>query len=247
MAGMFVPAFISGILNGVDGIAALCILVYLIVLQDRRGNIFDAPKNTTTDTQYIYHKVLTSLLFLFPAIFFIIVFSSLRSATSGKPNGILGTIGSVLSINTHFLWNFVDAFWAIRTFLVMLAVVFAGLTINSYNKIEDLTKFHKYYHLKELFASFIVFLMVILPFSLFDTKNVPRIMTVMIEYLSPIAVVIMMCLLVVYSNHLSKLSNKELVGGISSKDDEEDKPVKPEPPNKDKVSRNVFNGVEPTI
>ena len=72
-------------------------------------------------------------------------------------------------------------------------------------------------------------------------------MTVMIEYLSPIAVVIMMCLLVVYSNDLSKLSNKELIGGISSKDDEEDKPVKPEPPNKDKISRNVFDGISPAI
>ena len=247
LAGMIVPAFTSGILNGVDGIAALCILVYLIVLQDKRGNIFDAPKNTTTDTQYIYHKVLTSLLFLFPAVFFIIVFSSLRTATSTKSSGIWSTIGSVLSVNTHFLWNFVDAFWAIRTFLVMLAVIFAGLTINSYNSIEDLAKFHKYYHLKELFGSFIVFLMVILPFSLFDTKNVPRIMTVMIEYISPIAVVIMMCLLVVYSNQLSKLSNKELVGGISSEDDEEDKKAKQEPPNKDKISRNVFDGITPTI
>jgi amino acid permease len=127
----------------------------------------------------------------------------------------------------------------------MLAVIFAGLTINSYNNIEDLTKFHKYYHLKELFVSFIVFLMVILPLSLFDSKNVPRIMTILVEYLSPIAVVIMMCLLVIYSNDLSKLSNKELVGDISSKDDEE-KPVVP-PPTTDKISRNVFDGVEPTI
>ena len=248
----FMSAFISAILNGADGILSVCILALLIHLQVKHENIFDAPINTTTDTQYIYHKVLTSLLFLFPAVFFIIIFLSLRTTTSSKLNGIFGTgffgtIGSVFSINRHFLWNFVDAFWAIRTFLVMLAVVFAGLTINSYNKIEDLTKFHKYYHLKELFASFIVFLMVILPFSLFDTKNVPRIMTVMIEYLSPIAVVIMMCLLVIYSNDLSKLSNKELIGDISSKDDEEDKPVKPEPPNKDKISRNVFDGVEPTI
>ena len=243
----FLNTIISAILNGADGILSVCILALLIDLQVKHENIFDKPKNTTTDTPYIYHKVLTSLLFLFPAIFFIIVFSSLRTATSTKSYGTLGTIGSIFSINTHFLWNFVDAFWAIRTFLVMLAVVFAGLTINSYNNIEDLAKFHKYYHLKELFASFIVFLMVILPFSLFDTKNVPRIMTVMIEYLSPIAVVIMMCLLVVYSNDLSKLSNKELVGDISSKDDEEDKPVKPEPPNKDKISRNVFDGISPTI
>ena len=247
LAGMNDTGFVSGLINGVDGIVAICILACLIALQDDRGNIFDAPKNTTTDTQYIYHKVLTSLMFLFPAVFFIIVFLALRNATSSKMNDMWGAIQNVLSVNTHFLWNFVDAFWVIRTFLVMLAVIFAGLTINSYNNIEDLTKFHKYYHLKELFVSFIVFLMVILPFSLFDTKNVPRIMTVVVEYLSPVAVIIMMCLLVVYSNDLSKLSNKELVGDISSEDDEEDKKAKQEPPNKDKISRNVFDGISPAI
>jgi hypothetical protein len=238
---MNISSFISAILNGADGILSVCILALLIHLQVKHGNIFDAPINTTTDTQYIYHKVLTSLLFLFPAIFFIILFLGLRNSPATKINDFVNLFG----VNTKFLWNFVDAFWAIRTFLVMLAVIFAGLTINSYNKIEDLTKFHKYYHLKELFASFIVFLMVILPLSLFDTKNVPRIMTVMIEYISPIAVVIMMCLLVIYSNDLSKLSNKELVGDISSKDDEENEVVPP--PTTDKISRNVFDGVEPTI
>ena len=240
----FLNTIINAILNGADGIVSVCILALLIHLQVKHGNIFDAPKNTTTDTPYIYHKVLTSLLFLFPAVFFIIILSSLRTATSTKASGFLHTFRSVFSINTHFLWNFVDAFWAIRTFLVMLAVIFAGLTINSYNNIEDLTKFHKYYHLKELFVSFIVFLMVILPFSLFDTKNVPRIMTVVVEYLSPIAVIIMMCLLVIYSNDLSKLSNKELVGDISSEDDEAT-PVAP--PTKDKISRNVFDGISHAI
>lgn len=245
------------LLNGADALIALIILIYLIDLQVKRGNIFDAPINTTTDTQYIYHKILTSFLFLFPAVYIILIGLGMRNEVnifkSENPwLSRLHTIGTVLlGIDRLFPWNFVDAFWVIRTFLVAMAVGFAGLTINSYNKISEkgeLPNFDKYYSLKELFGSFIVFLMVILPFSLFDTKSIPRILTVLIEYLSPIAVIIMMCLLVVYSNHLSKLSNKELVGGISSEDDEAEKPVAEDnPPDTERVSHRAFDGVEHPI
>lgn len=246
--------------NGIDGALALSILFTLAGLEDTRKNIFEPPKNTTTDTPYIYHKILTSLLFLFPAVYVILAFFGMRLSPEGSPSGPSGEkspgrfmyyISQLVNINNLFIWNLVDAFWVIRTFLLALAVVFAGLTINSFHKIEDLSIYHKYYHLKELFGSFIVFLMIVLPFSLFDTRSVARIMTLFIEYLAPIAVIIMMCLLVFYSNRLSKLSNKELIGGVSANDTEkgatEAEKNSMKLPNKDKVSRHVFNGVDTAI
>jgi hypothetical protein len=245
-------AVFMNIIDGLDGVFALSILFTLVGLEDTKKNIFDAPKNDISDTPYIYHKILISLLFLFPAVYVIIVFLGMRLSPKENPPELDGKFSyyayQLVNIHNLFMWNLVDAFWVIRTFLLALAMVFAGLTINSFHKIEDLGLYHKFYHLKEVFGSFIVFLMIVLPFSLFDTRSVSRIMTLLIEYLSPIAVIIMMCLLVVYSNHLSKLSNKELIGDVSSEDDAaiaEKKSM--ESPNADKISRNVFNGVDTAI
>lgn len=243
--------FLQGGFNLVDGLVAISILIAIIVFQDKNQNIFDAPNMDMDDTLYIYHKLLTSFLFLFPVVFIGVYVLGVRELGKGlftTPGKLLsnpqayGIWKTIENVSKSFLWNAVDSFWAIKTFLVAIAVVFAGLTINSYNNIPDVSKYNNYYHLKEVFGSFIAFLIVVLSMSLFDTKSIPRLLTFLIEYLSPVAILIMIALLVFYSNHMSKLANKELIGGVESEPEVDKIPDKQEVPN-DRADRNVFDGI----
>ena len=140
-----------------------------------------------------------------------------------------------------FLLNLVDAFSLVKTFLLCLVVVFAGLTINQYVHIRDLDKYISYYHFKDVFATFMSFLFITVSMSLFNATNVPRIMTVLIDYMMPLAVVIMSCLLVVYTNKISLLSKKEPIADVAPDPAEETRKFG-DTVIKDVVGPNVYDG-----
>jgi hypothetical protein len=144
-------------------------------------------------------------------------------------------------LNWVFLLNLVDAFSLVKTFLLCLVVVFAGLTINQYVKIRDLDKYIPYYHFKDVFAAFMSFLFITVSMSLFNATNVPRIMTVLIDYMMPLAVVIMTCLLVVYTNKISLLSKKEPIADVAADPAEETRKFA-DTVIKDVAGPNVYDG-----
>ena len=147
------------------------------------------------------------------------------------------------------LLNTVDTFMIIKTFLICISIVFAGFMINSYSKIP-ISKYTfsvtdkgevSYYHLKELFLSFSVLLMVVLSMSLVNINNIPQIFTILIEYISPVALFAIILILIYLSNNMAQLSNKEVIDGVAS-EKKRSEPPKQNEISKDQISRAVFDG-----
>jgi hypothetical protein len=147
-----------------------------------------------------------------------------------------------------FTMGIADAFYIVKTFLLSLVVIFSGVVINQYNNIsdEDLSKKYGSSHFKEIFESFISFLMITVFLSLFNSSNVPRILTFVIEYLTPIAVIFLVCYLIYYTNHMSLLSKKQMIADLPEIKADSTVVDIPEPP-KIITSNIMFDGVKHPI
>ena len=208
-------------LNIADIILAFCVFVSVIPIIQKNTN--ETSTNDINDTTNVYYKILMSLLIIWPVITGVLaVFGyNERDKTTSKGSWWEKIAPFFEKLNGVFLLNLVDAFSLVKTILLCLVVVFAGLTINQYVKIRDLDKYISYYHFKDVFAAFMSFLFITVSMSLFNATNVPRIMTVLIDYMMPLAVVIMSCLLVVYTNKISLLSKKEPIADVAADPAEE--------------------------
>jgi len=209
--------WVNRLTNGGDILAGIGIFIGLIVLDNvpkpSAHSLFNSLE-PNQDTEYIYHKILISLLFVWMVCVAFFTYFGYNT----RKSGMKGMKGLAESLSLSFPLNMVDAFSMIKGFLVCMAVIYGGLTINSWNKIpEDNLKYNPF-HIKEIFLSFISFLMFILTMTLLNSNSIPRLTTLIVEVLSPIAMLIMVGYLVFYTNELSKLSNKNILAGIGSKD-----------------------------
>ena len=260
-------------LNGFILVASMVFLFVLIGLNDKKKTIFDALDPTKIrDTEYIYGKVLISLLMLFPIVsIFTLLYNStglrtkgdeserlhvVRDSTGVSPTlyeqvkgnagvftNLLGNIGTAIK-NMNMVGinlDIVEIFNVIKGLLVMAAFVFSGLTINEYHQIPNVDKYKHDYKLKEIFITFIVFLILVLSVSFFDSSNFPLLLTAIIEYLAPLCVLILASYLVFYANDLAKLSKKGVITDVRNLPKENAKP----PPNeiqKEIVSSKTYDG-----
>ena len=262
------------ILNGFILVASMVFLFVLIGLNDNKKPIFDALDPTKIrDTEYIYGKVLISLLMLFPIVsIFTLLYNSTGLRTkvdesesfhvfhdSTTRTGIDGS--KTWSEGASPIWNSLGNFWTaiknmnmvginldiveifnvIMGLLVMASFVFSGLTIIEYHQIPNVDKYKHDYKLKEIFITFIVFLILVLSVSFFDSSNFPLLLTAIIEYLAPLCVLILASYLVFYANDLAKLSKKGVITDVRNLPKENAKP----PPNeiqKEIVSSKTYDG-----
>ena len=237
-------------LNIVDLICALVLFITVFALSDKndtivKGNVFDTAKETPGDSVSIYYKMLSGLLITWPLITLVLFMLGSREVFKLGTDSKTATIMQMLSsLTTAFSLNLVDAFYIVKTFLLFMVVIFAGLTINQYHKIPGADLEHKYgsMKLKEIFGSFMAFLMVVVSMSLFNAKNLPRILTLVIEYLTPIAILIIVSYLVYYSDDMSKLTTKELIAGVSNGDAGENNAKQMKNPPTEKISGDVYSG-----
>jgi len=238
--------------NMMDIVLAFCVFVSVIPIIQKNTN--ETSTNDINDTTNVYYKILMSLLIIWPVITGVLaVFGYNERDKTTTQSGVNSGFNDKLSnwwdtikpffekLNWVFLLNLVDAFSLVKTFLLCLVVVFAGLTINQYVKIRDLDKYISYYHFKDVFAAFMSFLFITVSMSLFNATNVPRIMTVLIDYMMPLAVVIMTCLLVVYTNKISLLSKKEPIADVAADPAEETRKFA-DTVIKDVAGPNVYDG-----
>jgi Na+-transporting methylmalonyl-CoA/oxaloacetate decarboxylase gamma subunit len=212
---------------------------------------------TLEDHTFMELNGVSGLLLLFPIVIGLLHWIYYQTHPSGL--GITTTLFKHIGVTSYDfvsnihkvgLLNTVDTFMVMKTFLICLSIVIAGFTANSYSKIP-ISKFTlstgdkgevTYYRLKELFLSFFVLLMIVLSMSLIHVNHMPMLFTVIIDYVSPVAVLIILSVLVYLSNHMSQLSNKEVIDDVTS-------PKKSsEPPNRTEISKDqirpaVFDGI----
>ena len=144
--------------------------------------------------------------------------------------------------------NIVDAFTIIKTAILSIIVVLSGITIKNFN---DIPKINKDKIEKTtgpfatIFTAFVVLLLIVVFMSLFNTSNIQSLITFIVDYAAPLLVIIMSCVLVVYSNEISLLSKKEPITDIKTDPKEEAEKYLPQM-SKDVARSNIFDGNDKT-
>jgi hypothetical protein len=73
------------------------------------------------------------------------------------------------------------------------------------------------FNFEGLFVSFILFLVIVLVTSFFNSRNFPVLFAAVVEYISPVALLIISSLLIFYTDHLAKLSKKRVISDLGKK------------------------------
>ena len=113
----------------------------------------------------------------------------------------------------------VDTFYLMKNMMLFIAIVLSTLTIYEYTNLpkntQKFTMYNNKFKFNALFISLMVFLMLVLFTSLVNSNNLPLLLVMMIEYISPVILVIMSTLLIYYTNHLAKLSKKHVISDVA--------------------------------
>lgn len=189
------------------------------------NKVFELLDFNNTSESYVLSKVLVTLLMLFPLGSFIMMIKAYFTGCSDEydPTGpftqfikIMGCIFTNMS--SSFTLSMLEVFNIIKGILILLAFVFSGLTIKEYNQhIAGTDKYNMYHNKFRFDITFIfamIFLMVVLVTSFFNTDNFPLLLAMSVEYLAPIIILVMASYLVYYANDLAKLSKEEVLNDV---------------------------------
>jgi len=252
--GSDLPTSLKRVLIWLDMIISTILIItvpiYLSKIQtENKQEISEISNRTKTELEsgniskpisevYVYLQILSTLLLLFPIVIIIILWTYYQIRNDDK---IFHTIfDAVYNLNNFLFINLVESFTIIKLFLVMVSIILAGFTMNSYAHI-DIYQINPKLHFKENVIAFFVFVMITLSMSFFTFNSLPLTLTILIEYLSPIALLIIISLLVYYSNNMTMLSKDDLIQGTSIPF--EPKPLTERDIQKDKINYKVFDGI----
>lgn len=117
--------------------------------------------------------------------------------------------------------SMVEMFSTVKAFLVGISIILSGFLIKEYIELpRDSKKFTMYnnkFNFEGLFVSFILFLVIVLVTSFFNSRNFPVLFAAVVEYISPVALLIISSLLIFYTDHLAKLSKKRVISDLGKK------------------------------
>ena len=211
-------------------------------LSDKIDEIGKNTANDINNTQTVYYKVLLSIMIIIPGITFLLMFLGYMDSSSEQSfaNRIMDSLRGITNLVSL---NVVETFSLIKTFLLIMAVIYGGLTINQYVKIRNTVDKEEYrrYHMKDIFGSFIAFLMITVAVSLFNHRSINGIISFLIDYASPLAILIIAALLVVYTNEISILSKKVPIAEVKFNPEEESEKYVNNI-TKDKATSNNYDG-----
>jgi hypothetical protein len=247
-------------MNAIHIALAICMIV--VAVEVSKKSMLESP-NDIGNTANVYYKVLLSLMIIWPVLTFVFMIFSFMSKTDNTNIGLdFTTAGTVdhtdygakmffngmkvfeylgANIHTMFLLNIVDLFTIVKTFLLIMVVIYSGLTINKFVEIKDWHKYDAHYHLKDVFGSFIAFLLIVVSISLFNSRNLPAMLSLLIDYAAPLAILIISALLVVYTNEISLLSKKVPIAEVKP-DPTKEAEQYAETVTKEVANANVFDG-----
>jgi len=182
------------------------------------NKVFELLDFTNTTESYVLSKVLVTLLMLFPLGSFIMMIKSYFTGCSDITS-ILDIMRCIFKgMSSSFTLSMLEVFNIIKGILILLAFVFSGLTIKEYNQnIAGTDKYNMYHNKFRFDITFIfamIFLMVVLVTSFFNTDNFPLLLAMSVEYLAPIIILVMASYLVYYANDLAKLSKEEVLNDV---------------------------------
>ena len=129
---------------------------------------------------------------------------------------VMGRVGISMYMRNHLEWFVNNAFGIDMVFdflkwaFTVISIVFSGFLIDDFIKIPDVGKVYKKWHFKEIFISFITFVLVTLTTVFANTSYFIDLLLVIIKLLGPFALMGVSAYLVFSSNKLSLMSRHEL-------------------------------------
>lgn len=185
---------------------------------DLNNKVFELLDLTNTTESYVLSKLIVALLMTFPLVSFIMMIKAYFTHCSNTNNIPHIMYCIFTSMSKSFTLSMVEVFNIIKGILIILAFVFSGLTINEYSKhiagTDKYNMYHNKFQFNLVFIFAMIFLMVVLVTSFFNTDNFPLLLAMSVEYLAPVIILVMASYLVYYANDLAKLSKKEVLNDV---------------------------------
>jgi hypothetical protein len=154
------------------------------------------------------------------------------------------------------LFSVDETFRIVKWLLVLISIIFTGFTINEYNQIPNNKKYiytkkigendYSVFHFKQIFIALIVLLMIVLTMSFINVDSFTYLFGFAMEYIAPIAAILVAALLVYYTNNLAELSKKSVIADVKREKSEYDLPKTNEIP-KTKIPKQMYDGTPQRI
>lgn len=143
-------------------------------------------------------------------------FEILFSMLIGLFSVTMGRVGISMYMRSNLEWFVNNAFGIDMIFdflkwaFTIISIVFSAFLIDDFIKIPDVGKVYKKWHFKEIFISFITFVLITLLTVFANTSYFLDLLLTIIKVLGPFAVIGVSSYLIFSSNKLMKLSRHEL-------------------------------------
>jgi hypothetical protein len=121
-------------------------------------------------------------------------------------------------INTTIMLSIIEIFNLIKGGLIAVALFMLGFTVKEYAKLDKKSKKYTMYNNKFRFDALFITLMFLLSIVLFtsflNTDNLQSFFVILVEYMSPLLLLGISVLLIIYTNHLAQLSRRGVLAGV---------------------------------
>jgi hypothetical protein len=191
----------------------LCVLLSIVW-------VYSALITSISEVSSTNSSVINALFYIFGMIIIpvgLIIYKD--NSTSGSISEIFDKVNTNLDLK-QILVSMVEMFNIIKGSLIGISLIFAFFTIKEYTYLPYDTKFAMYnnkFKFDSLFGVFILFLLIVLVTSFLNSDNFPLLLTMSIEYLFPVALLIISLLLIYYTDHLAKLTKKHPISDLEKK------------------------------
>jgi hypothetical protein len=121
-------------------------------------------------------------------------------------------------INSTIMLSVIEIFNLIKGGLIAVALFMLGFTVKEYSKMDKTSKKYTMYNNKfrfdALFITLVFLLLGVLLTSFLNTDNLQSLIIILVEYMSPVLLLVVSALLISYTNHLAQLSRRHVLNGI---------------------------------
>ena len=123
-------------------------------------------------------------------------------------------------INSTIMLSVIEIFNLIKGGLIAVALFMLGFTVKEYSKMDKTSKKYTMYNNKfrfdALFITLVFLLLGVLLTSFLNTDNLQSLIIILVEYMSPVLLLVISALLISYTNHLAQLSRRHVLNGIEN-------------------------------
>jgi hypothetical protein len=217
----FVIFFIVFAIQGIDSeqffirTSIFSTICYVIALISVFATKTKPNFNSTNISLITILSSMYTLLFVGLSIYALIINNIIRNKT-GAP-----TMWDTLNgINSTIMLSVIEIFNLIKGGLIAVALFMLGFTVKEYSKMDKTSKKYTMYNNKfrfdALFITLVFLLLGVLLTSFLNTDNLQSLIIILVEYMSPVLLLVVSALLISYTNHLAQLSRRHVLNGIEN-------------------------------